>query len=722
MNWYFYINWGSGYVLVSPSDLESLELKWKRGDLNDFIQRKELEGSFTLTGTDFTNAVTYFVTNGNYEAPIRIYQNGDSGTGTLKYEGWLRKTGEFNYRESKVIFDTFRTNDQYEGFIPHMKNNHLGEDLTFLGSNPVVFAAQGQNSNSSKLHSLTFSGTSFTYIGSLAVPNLGKCSITNAAGSEFAVFDNVNDTLKGYTSSGSSFVENRSRSFGGTRFGYRISAEAAGTGTITFLTDNGFFEGWQQSGTSYSNVPGVFADAPYMKNPKFANGLMVDEALGAIQTTNGKYSFSVGDMRNPAICVLDSGTNAYCYVDASQQKLIAFTYSSGTFTELDSVQLFNLYEPAICYYSSNIILLHDTISGTLKAFQYSGGTLAQLGSSYSIGGGYSSSVCVITGTIMLAISDTYVFRSSITHSYYYLVNNLLYNESIYGASSPNYILQAATTSGSDIDVDDFRVGDVRDLYDNRIDAGTDNSYKYNLRDALQYFEDLFQNFWYIDSNYKIKFTQPDQFSSFGTTFNISSLDLVTEMNQRTYNDSFSISQEELVLVNSRNQDFFNNKIVYNRNTPIENIKNVNFTTDLQQLINVFTGQSSIKIERSGLFAYIHDSSIPGAASGTGIISGSDTKNYLMSQSQLYNDYFKDYRYQEQGNITINGSSSAVQNTVRNIIEFPEIKVSQGDLSITEFPSEVSSLNWGSSVLSFITEYSHNLETEVITINSRLLDI
>jgi hypothetical protein len=733
MKWYFYLDFGGGYTEVEATNINGLRLSLKKGEINDIIERKKIEGSITLIDTDSTAAKTYFVDNGNFECPIRIYENGDRFTGVLKYEGWVRKQGEYDFRRNQITLTDFRTNDQYEEFLKHVENKHTGENLIPFGNEQTSFAAQGQDTNANALHLLTFNGTDFNAQGSLSIPNLGKCSTTNES-SEFIVFDPVNDTLKGYVQSGSSFTEQRSLSFAGTRFGYRADVVGIGSSQVRLVTDNGVAEVYQFSGTppsgSFTAVPASDVNTPFYKNPKAAydgtNLLIIDENTKQIERLGGQFTYSVGDVKNPDICVLDSATNAFAYIDSNLQKLVAFTFTIASgFGELGSIQLSGLNEPTITNYSAFNITLHDTISGKLEQYTYTGGGVwVQTGNTLSIGGGYTSSLAEISGNIMLAISDTYTFRCSFTNTYRGVIDGLLNREGIYGALAPNYELQSGTTSGSQVDVDLLVLGDMKDVSDNRLDAGSFNYFNYKLSTALKYFEDLFQNYWYIDSNYKVRFTQPNLFSSFGTSYDISALDLADQLNQRKYNDSFDISQEENIFLNAQNTEFRDNKIDYSRNTPIIQENNLNFTTDLQQLLKIFTGQINNEIERTGLIAYIKDNSLPfrTCASGTGIISASDTKNYLLSQSQLNNDYFKDYRYQEQGNITINGASSAVQDTVKNIIEFPEVRLSYEQLGITEFPDSVSNLTWDVGVVSFIVDFSVDMGTNEIIINSRLLDI
>jgi hypothetical protein len=151
--WY-YMDFGSGYVEIDSAEIQIRnQLKWVRGEINDFIMRKQLDGNFLLSGSAFTLAETYFITNGNEESPIRIYENGDSGSGVLKYEGWARVKGNWDFRRSLVVFDDFRTSDQYTDILSVFSNKFIGQIL--VGFVPFsYFATQGQNTNANKLYAL----------------------------------------------------------------------------------------------------------------------------------------------------------------------------------------------------------------------------------------------------------------------------------------------------------------------------------------------------------------------------------------------------------------------------------------------------------------------------------------------------------------------------------------------------------------------------------------
>jgi hypothetical protein len=150
-----------------------------------------------------------------------------------------------------------------------------------------------------------------------------------------------------------------------------------------------------------------------------------------------------------------------------------------------------------------------------------------------------------------------------------------------------------------------------------------------------------------------------------------------------------------------------------------------FTTDLEYLINIFTGEIIQKINTGGLIMYYLDNStgVNLAVSGTGIKSGLDTKNYLLSQSQINNDHWDTYRYKNQGNIEINGATVPVGSSVRNIIDYPSVNFAESDVGLTQFPNSIGSLEWGGSTpKSLIMKLTMDIQTREYTVNSRLHDI
>ncbi len=732
--WY-YIDYGSGFVEVNPVDV-NVSLKLKRGVLNDFIVRKELDGNFKLNDTEFTDAETYFITNGNEEAPIRLYENGDSGSGVLQYEGWTRVKGDWDFREKLVTFDTFRTDDEYTTLLEKYNNTFEGESLVGFASFSS-FASQGQHANANKLFNFTFDGTNFSTTGTpLAVANLGRCSIDEESG-ELVMFDNVNDVLTSYTISAGQWSQVRTRSllrryYNGTVVGLTGTQVAVIYDDVNLIEVFTFSGGSSFSLTSQFNTSDLkFPDVCWTGNAVTGRIALVDENQKTLRVinTSGQESdpLSLGDIKRPKLCVVDPSIERIAFIDANQKKLVAYSYSGGAFSQVgNSYEISGLLAPDIAQHSANRIVLTDTILGIIEMYDFDGTNWSQVGNTYSISGGYMSAISSDGSNILLAISDTHVFNGSVMTNYYGAINSLLLLDSIQGTGAGQYELQSSGT-GATKDPNEIVLGDMSDISDNGKDAGNYNKYRYKLKDTLDWYK-MFENYWYVEDvagAYKIKFIQPDSFSTVGTDIDVSALDAATELNQRVYKDEFNIDKEELILNNINSADFQDNIIDYLRNTSVIKSDVAHFTTDLEYLIKIYTGQLIQQINSAGLMMYYKDDSTGArlAVSGTGIISGTDTKNYLLSQSQIYNDHWDTYRYKDKGNITINGVSVPVGDSCKNIIDYSDIKFSESDVGLTQFPSSIGSVIWGGGVSkSLIMELSLNLSTREYTASSRLHDI
>lgn len=111
----YYINFGSGFerVLILEKKLNLC----RRRDKDDLaIIAKVLDGSFILEEPYFTkidHLCKYGQTN---DVPIRIYENGDSDTGLLVYEGYMTKFNDFDYNSKKVTIKEFNTDVNFLEF------------------------------------------------------------------------------------------------------------------------------------------------------------------------------------------------------------------------------------------------------------------------------------------------------------------------------------------------------------------------------------------------------------------------------------------------------------------------------------------------------------------------------------------------------------------------------------------------------------------------------
>jgi hypothetical protein len=186
------IDYGSGFVAVDMQDI-NLDLKNKRGEINDYVSRKELTGTFALKGSEAIAADTYFVTGGNDEAPIRLYEGV-----TLKYEGFAKTTGIYDYRSDKITFNSFRTDDDYTDILSVINDELIGEQLTWTGGFRR-FALHGNTTNCNVLQAYNWTGTTWATTGNaLALSNIGRV-VVEPLGAGVAVYDNVSKEIRRYT-------------------------------------------------------------------------------------------------------------------------------------------------------------------------------------------------------------------------------------------------------------------------------------------------------------------------------------------------------------------------------------------------------------------------------------------------------------------------------------------------------------------------------------------
>lgn len=719
---YIQIDYGSGYVTVDPQNVQS-SLKIKRGEVNEYVARKELKGSFSLIGAEATAANTYFITGANYEAPIRLYEN-TSGGAVLKYEGWARIIGQYDYRQNVISFNSFRTNDVYTGLLAVYQDEMIGELLT-SGSGYNNFALQGNSTNCNVLQGYAW-GTTWTPTGNpLSLPNVGRVAV-EPLGAGIVVYDNVSREIRRYYYSAPNWAL---ATLGTSYFMPALAgngALAAYSATqVAFVDDvyNKFYTLQMTTGT-FTVLTQTFIEEISLPSLAYIGGsnriALVDDGTKVLRTysTSGGQvgeTLSLGDISKPQICNLDPSNFRIALVDSKTSTLRCYEWSGTAWSEIGAnIKLPQGYEIKITYTAVNEVNVFDAIGGYFEKYTFSGTTWTQTGTSATLTNGYMAAGAS-EGTYMGVIqSDTYSFSGSVCASVYSIITALLFNQ--YPA------LSISTSNGCTIDLEKTYLGDLGDLGELSSTAIPLNDYRFSLKMIFDLLQNVFQNYWYIDSG-EIKFTQPNLFSSVGTNVTLPSL-IATELNQRTYKDEFLISKEDIIFKNQRGSDFDGLQIDYGRVSPIIKSSSVNITTDLNYLVDTIMGTDR-NFQKSGLFMIYED--VDGtiqliAKSGTGIISGSNIKNYKFSKSQIQNDFWKDYRYANTGNITINGSASAVQDTVRNIIEFPSISVGMDQISITEFPDSIGSVIWGGGVTSWITEFSIDIETLIITISNRLLDL
>ena len=726
VRFYLQVDYGSGYVTVDPQKVD-LNLKLVRGEINEYIARKEISGSFSLIGAEAITANTYFITNGNYEAPIKLYENTPSAV--LKYEGWAKINGEYDYRENKITFNSFRTNDDYTDILEVLDEERYGETLVF-GGGYSQFGLQGNAANCNALQAYSWSGTAWVTTGNpLLLSNVGRV-VVEGLGSGIVVYDNASKEIRRYVYS----APNWSLSTLGTSY---FMPTLAGNGALAAYTstDIAFIDDQYNNLYMLALATGTFTissqttieniSLPSLAYIGGTNRIaLVDNGTKVLRTysTSGVQigeTLSIGDVYKPQICGLDAANFRIALVDSKTYTLRCYEWSGTAWSEIGSnIVLSTGYEIKITQTSVNEVNVFDAIGGYLEKYTFSGTAWTQTGTTTTLSGGYMAAGAYNSPVVLGVIqSDTYTFEGSIiikVHSMLSALLNTLY---------PTYTIDASG-NGSTVDLTKLCIGDLSDLGEIRTVTRPVNRLKFSLKSIFDLIQNIFQNYWYLDPvSSKIKFTQPNLFSSVGTDITIPS-SIATELNQAVYNDRFNTSKEDIVFNNQRGSDFEGLKIDYGRNTPVLLETKVNITTDLEYYVNTIMGTDR-NFNKNGMFMIFGEDDATGlfiAASGTGIIAASNIKNYYMSKSQIQNDYWKDYRYANTGNISINGSASAVQDTVKDMVNYPDIFVGESQLGITQFPDSIGSVVWGGGKSSWITEFSIDIETLAITIKNRLLDL
>jgi hypothetical protein len=139
------------------------------------------------------------------------------------------------------------------------------------------------------------------------------------------------------------------------------------------------------------------------------------------------------------------------------------------------------------------------------------------------------------------------------------------------------------------------------------------------------------------------------------------------------------------------------------------------------LKDVKLGYQDTILNGGGFIFFTINNTAPLMSVLAGTVFGGSTyiENSALSKANIMDTYYKDYRYSNKGNITINGIDydASTFNTIRNIIEFPDV-----EMKLDSFPTSISSLDWGGGVKSFITELNLQLDGNKTIVKSRLLDI
>lgn len=766
--YYYYIDYGSGDVNINPHD-NNLELSFIRGELNDFIARKKLTGTFALIDSEAVAAESYYIGLGNIEAPIKIYENGDSISGTLIYEGWATTEGIFDYDDSgnaiSCTFNSFRTNDKYTNLIKYWNESIKFIDIQGASQFPSGYGANVQNQSlfeniNNTIDSLdcyTWNGTNFITTGnSLATGNIGRIAgvaASNAGGGGVFYIDNYTHTLKSkqyvapnWNTLYPDYVVTTSSIFGNW-------AILSVSSTKCYLINE---EGWyyeldvvggvwtQTLFTNFTNFDGKFPSICLVDPTTYTFPLWayINDDTKVLQaylaTTAYGEGFDLSGVGKPKICGLDYTSATIAIVDETTKLLRAlqFNYASGSWTELGSIQVFANIEPEICYSSANVINFHDSQTGLTEKYTFTPATntWAITGSSTTIGNtddGYSTVFVTVDNTateqIAFIKSGSMVLMDRGTKSFQSYINSIISHITVRDSLLTFPCMTPNTGSGSNIEFSKLALSNSEQTSDNSNDVINLNDYEnnYTIKDIIQIAE-IFQQYFYLDTaldpllDYDILFTQPDQFSSFGTDIIVDSY-ASSLLRSRLYNENFKINYEKIKFKNELNTDFVGSDIIYDRSNDTELVNNYNITTDFRNYKQTQLGVLK-NFDKSGFLMYLSDDGVNsvGLVSANTVFGGTSyIENSDLSKARIHDTYYKDYRYSNKGNIIINGivNDASTFNTIRESIIFPDYQT-----YLENFPSDIGNLDWGGGVKSFITKLSTKLETATTTISSRLLDI
>lgn len=766
--YYYYIDYGSGDVNINPHD-NNLELSWIRGELNDFIARKKLTGTFALIDSEAVAAESYYIGLGNIEAPIKIYENGDSISGTLIYEGWATTEGIFDYDDSgnaiSCTFNSFRTNDKYTNLIKYWNESIKFRDIQLASSTPIGYNSnvrsqslfENINNTIDSLDCYTWNGTNFITTGnSLSTGNIGRIAgvaASTAGGGGVFYIDNYTHTLrsKQYIAPNWTTLYPEYVVVSSLVYGNWAILSTSSTSCYVVNETGAFYQldvvggVWTETSFNfYSNLLGRYPSICLVDPTSYTFPLWayINDETKVLQayllTTAYGEGFDLSGVSKPKICGLDYTSGTIAIVDESTKLLRAlqFNYPTGSWTELGSIQVNSNIEPEICYSSANVINFHDSQTGLTEKYTFTPATniWAITGSTTTIGNaddGYSTVFVTVDNTateqIAFIKSGSMVLIDSGTKSIQNYINSIIDHVTLRDSLSTFPCLIPDTGSGSDLDLSKLALSNAEQTADNIIDRIELNDYEnnYTLKDIIQIIE-LFQQYFYLETSadplidYDILFTQPDQFSSFGTDIVVDSYSS-SLLRSRLYNENFKINYEKLKFKNEFNTDFIGSDIIYDRSNDTELVNNYNITTDFRNYKQNELGILN-NFDKSGFLMYLTETGINfiGIVSANTVFGGTSyIENSDLSKARIHDTYYKDYRYSNKGNIIINGTinDASTFNTIRESIIFPDYQT-----YLENFPSDIGNLDWGAYGKSFITKLSTRLETATTTISSRVLDL
>ena len=741
---------GSGFVAADFYDVKLLFNK--KRDFNPIIQRDYLEGSCQVIGDQAEKVRTAFVTNSKFKLNMKVYEWGTDITGTLIWEGAAFIISKFDLNRNFVEFKEFETHDIYTPWLPYFTKNIVWDEMISpQDTGWSKLTSEGLEPSCSEIKTLNWDGTNWTVIGTpFPVLRTGKPVISSHTLDKIAIYDNVTETITRYTTADNGL--NWAASSLGTRLAIANAGAAAldtrNASSFAYIDDENLqFRTYQAILGSWS-VTGTSNYLKELKKPVLtflytgANEIyaFADEASKSLsEVTYGatpivSKTTDLGDVENIDMAFLssDGAIHEIAIVDGKTQKLRAYKFDIATSTKWfqigSGLYLGDVKEPSVVFIQANEVAVHDSHTGVLQSYQWDGSIWTKLGNSISIQRGFYSSLAQFqTNRFALIIGDAIENETRYAFNTEGVVNSIIWK-----------------LSGGDLDFGmDYRLSNdtftsnetfwgflssVLDLY-----SGTDNaSDKINIKGFLKIIEEMFQNYWYISEEsslsprsfiYQLKFTQPDQFSSFGITVDVSAK--TGNLNIREYLETVLTDREDINFRNALNSDFIGEDILYGRETGKNIVSTIPITTDWERVNKDLRGNDD-KFERSGMYAVFTEYDLDLGAggkrvikAGTGILSGSSERNELLSKSRLQDTYMKTYRYANDinQNININGVNVPVSGTCKPVISFPEVS---GYLE--NYPGAISELDWGGGVKSYVIEARTDWITGSTVFSSVLLDL
>lgn len=751
---------GSGYVAVKFYDI-SLKFNKSR-KLNAFAQRDYLEGACKLKYDDARKAQVAFLDNNEYRLGLKVYEWGDDVSGTLIWEGWAYIKAKFDTNRDTVELNEFKTNDVYAKWEEYLETGINYNDLSvFFWPNLNDLVSEGKEDDCSKIITLDWDGTDFTQVGTpFSIPRTGKPQIALQTDS-VVIYDNVTQTITRYATADSGLTWSASPN------GTRTRIQSAEYASLAYRTDNetAFYDqGGDQFRTYQRQIPGTWNVIDTSNEDRFgksalcflwsatnqfyafadnvAKKLWIGEYGGTMLL---RYPFDLGDVDNVDIALIasDGTTHDIALVDGKTQRLRTYRFTPNAWTLLGTdINVFEVREPSIVDIGTNQVAIHDSYLGFIQAYQWDNVNLewSTVGNSYTLDKGYYSSMVQyndalvpIPGRIAMVIGDAVQLRTRFTANLDGLFNSLVYsiveNET---GSPPNPQLDIdPTVAGDNFNIEDTYYIDLSAI-DEAYVSPEIPSITLKPIDILNLIINVFQNYWYIENDPLssspvidwVKFTQPDQFSSFGSDIDVS--DQTVPVNIREYLNDILTEIEAFNFNNEKNPDFIGTEIKYGRNTPFRKDNDIPLTTDFKRVIDNSFGLDKSFEDSGACLVYAEQDTNIGDPSlwkyvcpaTTGILTTENVRNLQLAKSYLMNTYLKDYRFANVGTIRYNNTDNAVQNTMRPIIQLPDIVK-----NLPDYPTGfLASLLLGGGDKAFITEAVTEWRTGLTTFKSVILDI